>query len=474
VNLPDRGRSLWICLTLALLLFWPAFCGAEVRELTLPECVNLALRANTDAAKGRLDRLLSRLDRQIGQDYFQPDLYLTPGSDYETDEERRWRLGLDATIVQRLPTGGQIRFDWDNSYNRYTGEDEEDWTSGVEVKLSQPLLRGAGIEVGTSPVVMSGWEDDEDRWGFEWLLTRLITQVQKRYWDLLYANESLGVAQGALERSRRLFEEGRAKATATELVELESEAADAELEVYDRSLAVTGANLRLLDLMDVEDLTGVRPKGGFEFGPVALDVERFLEIALEQRPDLKQYQVGVEIARLKMIVADSRAKTDLDLAVSASSQATEERFAQAFEDAYNLSEEWVIGLEAEIRLGVPGRKREAAAAGYRLDKAELNLAERTQSVRNDVITAVESLKASLKSIELAQRASGLAQRKLAAAEEGFLRGEADNLKVLIYQRDLTSARLKEYRAIVNYLYDLAELDESMGNTLSTWQVEIGP
>ena len=28
--------------------------------------------------------------------------------------------------------------------------------------------------------------------------------------------------------------------------------------------------------------------------------------------------------------------------------------------------------------------------------------------------------------------------------------------------------------VVNYLYDLADLDESMGNTLTTWQVEIGP
>lgn len=470
----EPRRLAGILILLILWLAWAPLARAEVRELSLDECIRLALTANTDVSKGRLDRLLARLDKEIGQAYFHPDLYLYPSTDYKTDEEGRLRLKLGSDLVQRLPTGGELRLSWDNSFNRYTGEGDQDWTSGVGVRLSQPLLRGAGLRVGTAAVVLSGLEDEESRWRFERVLTSLITLLQKAYWNLLYATEGLKVAQDSLEVSRRLLEERQAAAKDIDTADLEAEVASGELEVYNRSLAVTKANLRLLDLMDVKGLSGVRPKGGFELRPVALDQERFLRIALERRPDLKIARVAAEIARLRKDLADSNAKTDLDLVVRAATRATEDELAEAAGQAYDLGEEWIVGLAAELRFGVPDRRRDAVAADYRLRKAELDLAERLQSVENDVTTAVESLRRSLKSIELAQRSTRLAERKTEVARQGLERGEVKELKVLIYQRDLTAARLAEYRAMVNYLDDLADLDEAMGTTLETWRVEVGP
>ncbi len=448
--------------------------AADVVELSLAECVRLAVVSNTDVAKGRLDRLLSRLDRKIGQEYFWPDLYVRPSTDYETDEEGRLRLMTEAEVIQQLPTGGYLRVSWDNHLNRYTELGDEDWTSEVGLRLSQPLLRGAGIEVGTSPVVLSGLDDDIDRLDFEWLLIRRITSVQKHYWDLMLAYENLDVAHDSLARNLKQLEERRGKADEEETLELESEVAEAEQEVEARRLSVAQANLTLIDLIDAPGLRNVKPKGPFQFNPVAVGLETSLAKALKSRPDLLKAKVAVDAADLRRAVAESNAKTDLDLVLAATTRSTEPRFGEAIEEAYNLADEWIVGLGAELRFGVPNRERDAVAARYRLRKTELDFKEREQAVSNDVTTAVYSIRGSLKTVEAAQRAKGLAERKLAAALVAHDRGEVDSLKVIIYQRDLTRAQLSVYRAIVGYLYDLADLDQATGATLSTWKIEVGP
>ena len=464
--------ALFVCLAVAL-TGQAAAADGEVRELTLKECIQLSLQNNTDLAKGWLDRKLYTLDREIGEQYFAPDLYLYPESDYETDDEGRWRVKAKATVVQRVPTGAELRFNWEHGLNYYSKlEGDQDWTSKVSVTLSQPLLRGAGIEVGTAPMVLSRLDDDYDLYGFEWLVTQRITQIQKRYWDLLLAREKLMVAQDALERSRQMAEERRENASDSDMVELESEVADLELDVNNRLVAETKANLRLLDVLDLPGVKRIVPKGRFDFRPVEIDIADCLEKAFQNRPDLKKARVATTRAALKSKVAKSNAKPDVDLTVSASSSATEEDSSKAMEVAYSLDDDIVVGMGAEFRFGVPGRKRDAVAARYRLIKAELDLKEREQSVRNDVTTSVYAATSSLKSIKLAQRARVLAQKKLDAAMEALMLGQGDSLKVLIYQRDFTEARLDEYEAIVSYLYDLADLDESMGTALSTWQVEV--
>ncbi|MBW1711948.1 MAG: TolC family protein [Deltaproteobacteria bacterium] len=472
-SLTGLGLGLFFIATLATA--GPAALAADqVRELTLAECVRLAVESNTDLAKGKLDRSLSQLDRRIGQTYFHPDLYLYPETDYRTDDDGRLRFILGTDVVQRIPTGGQVTLGWDNSFNRYTGLSEQDWTSRFSIKFNQPLLRGAGLEVGRSPVVLSGLDDDEDRLGYEWLITRQITQVQKRYWDLLLAEENLKVAQQALDQNRRWLEEARKRNQPDEILDLEAEVADSELDVSERLLSEARANLRLLDLLDLPGVRRIKPKGRFEFKPVEVDLDRCLKTALEKRPDFNRTKVLVDSARLKAVVARSNAKQDLDLTVEAATNATEDDFGEAVKAAFDLGQEWIFSLGAEVRFGVPGRNRDAVAADYRYRKAKLDLKERLQSVRNDVTTAVYSLQRSLKSIALAQRAVKLAREKLSAARQRLIRGQGNNLKVVIYQRDLTEARLREARSIVQYLADLADLDQAMGTTLDTWRISLAP
>lgn len=451
----------------------PGWAG-ESRTLSLEECVRLAFESNTDLRKDRLDRRLSLLDREIGESYFHPDLYLRPEADYRTDEDGRTRLRMEAEVVQRIPTGGELSLKYRESYNRYTGYDEEDWTSRFAIKFTQPLLRGAGLKVGTAPVVLGRLDDDYHLQSYYWLITRRITQVEKKYWDLVRADQDLTLARSVLAQTRGLSREVARRTGAADDPEWEAEIAGRELDVSDARLARTRANLALMDLLDLEGVDEIttttrllkRP------GEESLDPEGTLEQALQLRPDLRQAAIYVESTALRSEVARSDALQDLDLAVEAASEATDEDLGDSVHDAFDLENEFFFSLGAEIRFGVPGRNRSAVAADYRHRKAKLDYFERKQSVKNDVLTALEALSNSRQTFKKALEVERLAGLKMDSALKKLDEGGVDNLKLIIYQRDLNTAQSSVYRAARDYLYDLADLAEATGSTVSKWGLEV--
>ena len=473
-------RFIFVCQFTLLILFLFLFnnsgsAGAgEVRALSLEECIRLAFKSNTDLRKDRLNRKLSLLDRRIGEDHFLPDLYLTPETDYRTADDGRSRFMFGTELVQRIPTGGELSLRWSESYNRYTGYGEDDWTSKFSVKLTQPLLRGAGLEVGTAPVVLARLDDDYDFNSYLWLITRRITQVEKRYWDLAEADQNLALAQAFLDDTRTLARRIARETGIDDDPEWLAEIANRELDIANAQQDCTEANLALIDLLDLGGVDRVRTTTRLWNKPKDKNrrIEDHLNLALEQRPDLKQASIYVDSTRMRAAVARSNALQDVDLALTASTSATEEELGESIHDAFDLEEEFIVSLGAEIRFGVPGRKRSAIAAEYSHQKAKLDYLERKQAVENDVVTALGALKTSHHSFLKAVDVERLARLKLEAALKKLDVGGADNLKLIIYQRDLNTAQSRVYQAALDYLYDLADLDEATGSTISKWGLEV--
>ena len=466
-----------VALVSFLFLFNNADCAraGEVRSLSLEECIHLAFKSNTDLRKDRLNRRISLLDRRIGEDYFLPDLYLTPGMDYRTDEDGRARFMLGAELSQQIPTGGELTLKWNESYNRYTGYgDEEDWTSKFSVKLTQPLLRGAGLKVGTAPVVLARLDDDYDLNSYLWLITQRITQVEKKYWSLAEAEQNLTLAQAFLDDTRSMARKIASRTGVEDDPEWRAEIANRELDIAEAQQDRTEANLALLDLLDLDGVDQVRTTTRLWNKPMDKHraLEEHLNLALAQRPDLKRASVYVESTRLRAQVAESNALQDVDLAVEASTTGTEDRLGDSIHDAFDLEEEFVVSLGAEIRFGVPGRKRSAIAAQYTHQKAKLDYLERKQSVENDVVTALGALKTSHQSFLKAVDVERLARLKLEAALKKLDAGGADNLKLIIYQRDLNTAQSRVHQAALDYLNDLADLNEATGSTIAKWGLEV--
>jgi outer membrane protein TolC len=94
------------------------------------------------------------------------------------------------------------------------------------------------------------------------------------------------------------------------------------------------------------------------------------------------------------------------------------------------------------------------------------------TVANDVTNAAIQVRNTSESVQAAQAARELSQRRLEAEQSKFEVGMSTNYFVVQAQRDLNDARNSELRAILNYRKALVEFERLQQTTLSNANITV--
>jgi outer membrane protein TolC len=133
---------------------------------------------------------------------------------------------------------------------------------------------------------------------------------------------------------------------------------------------------------------------------------------------------------------------------------------------------WNIGLTLTVNLNNYLSGASLAMAQVTLKEALLNLQNTQIQAVLEIRNAVLNLQTTYKQVQAFRAARDLAEKKLAAEVEKLRVGLSTNYIVLQYQRDLTTARVSELQAIINYNLAQAGLDRSMGTSLEQRNIKI--
>src|SRR6185437_1531239 len=88
------------------------------------------------------------------------------------------------------------------------------WTGGLAFTLTQPLLKNAGIEINRTFIKVAQNNAEVEQHVFRDRVLTVITTVEQTYWELVFANENLKVAQAAMKAAEELLASNRAKSKA--------------------------------------------------------------------------------------------------------------------------------------------------------------------------------------------------------------------------------------------------------------------
>jgi outer membrane protein TolC len=452
--------------------------GRRKVPLKLLDAVRLGLERNVTLKKSLLDRATQRLDLSLAERLFEPEFYINGRYQYEADSERDTR-GLGVEVRKRLRTNGELTLQWDvdNILDRSVNQTQNRSTTGIT--LSQPLLRNAGITVGTAPVVTAQFTEKLNLLSFNSLLMSQITAIQEAYWDLLLAMEnklsavrSLEASRDVLARNKELIRAGRK--AAADLVSAEQEVARNGVEVLNQEFAVESANRRLVNLLDLDNNVAILPVEGFVFYEVKVGLKNMMQTALKHNPQLLTAAINLKQRKLDLELARSAARDKVDLNLSTSRTSTKQDLNDAIDESDDLGKGWTASLALTIPLGLPRDRlrRNLTAAVREVTKAKLDIKETRLAVLQEVRNRVNDVQRSLRQIELAQLSRKLALQKYKIERVRLELGRSTNFQVLSYQRDLTAASDQEHQAIATYLKSLARLDEVVGQALDTWNVKV--
>ena len=211
----------------------------ERREtISLADAAIRALQHNLDISISRQTKESRQADITVEQAKFDPTLSVNGQynrivnplnrpvfgatgnnlSGITTFDQRTQSVTVDATT--NLLTGGNIDLNYSPSrtnvnQNLATGFlFNPSYTGGLALTLTQPLLRNAGIDVTKTFIRVAQNNAIVEEHVFRDRVLTVLATVEQTYWEVVFANENLKVAEAALKAAQELGASSRAKAKA--------------------------------------------------------------------------------------------------------------------------------------------------------------------------------------------------------------------------------------------------------------------
>ncbi len=400
-------------------------------------------------------------------------------------DQRSHSVTVDAT--QNLITGGNVDLNYSparSNVNQNVATGflfNPAYTGGLALTLTQPLLRNAGIDVTKTFIKVAQNNADVEQHVFRDRVLTVIATVEQTYWELVFANENLKVAQAALKAAEELLATNRAKAKAgiMSIVDvLQAEAAVAsrveQVLVAEKSIRDQEDQLRRLLNPGEEEL-----RLDLRLTPVdqpvtvlePLSLQEAIDTAIEQRPEIVQAKRNVETSEINTKFARNQLLPTLSFQGTMGLAGLGRDYGDSVNR--NFSGEF-YNYGAGLVLSYPLGNRSAIST-YNKRQLEAKNAEATlASVRQQIIVgvreAVRRVQTDFKRIETTRSARIMAEKQLQAEQERLKVGLSTTRFVLDFQRDLATAQGNELRAIVDYNKSLSNLARNKATTLDRYSL----
>ncbi len=382
-------------------------------------------------------------------------------------------LGANAPVSQLITNYSSVsgRFDFENASANVGA-----------LQLRQPLLKNFWTDATRLQIFLNKRNLRISELGFQAQIINTITAVEEAYFDLIYAEESVKVQEKALELAERLVSENRRRVEVGALAPLDEKQAESQAAASRADLlaarATRDTQQRRLKALLSDDYsewmyTELRPTETLQALPQKLELQESWRRGMATRPDLLQARLAVE--KQDKVVSYQRNQTlpQLDLVGDVGYLGSDDEFSSAFRQVGQRDNPYYsYGVQVTIPLGNVGARANLKSAKTTREQLELQFKQLEQTALISIENSIAAARTSLERVDATRQATLYAEDALKAEQMKLEKGKSTSFIVLQLQRDLTTARSAEIRALADYNIALARLASSEGSTMERRGVEL--
>lgn len=389
------------------------------------------------------------------------------------------------TLKQNLKTGGNLAFSWNNSYS-YTKASGQNFvaasTSSLAFTLNQPLLQGAGFEIGRLPLTKAYLDEENNLLGLRSTVIDNITKVVLAYRTYLQQIKQFDLNKSSVLQSREQFRMDKARVEAgrspkNDLLNSGRNSATNEFTFEGQLDALEESRLALLRTMNVSLESQILPLDvpDFDLDPDHLPtVDEAMKIAMANSPAYLQQLITYRKTELDYMVAQNNTLWALNLTAGITSAgASDNTLGRSIQKAFDFRDRTVsAGLSLAIPVNDPSREDNLANARIAIRTAKINLSQAEENLKQTITNGLQTIKQGIIQLRFARIASALAQRVLDAKRVELAAGRVTNFEYTQTQDTLIQAQNSELNTRISLLNQLTSFDATLGTTLQTWQISL--
>jgi len=516
----------------------------EQRPLTLREAIAMALRNNKDIEVARDTVSIAEADLLSARGAYDPrfsaqsyyEKIKTPAASFLSGASAAVETA-DVTATTRLEglvpkSGGNYRLDFSSvratSNSLFTALNPQ-YPTALTFTFTQPLMRGRRIDLPRRQIAVAKKNLSLTDAQFRQRAIEVITNVQRSYWDLVFALRNLQIQRNAvsdartqLDHNRRLVAEG--SLAPIDVVAAETQVANFEQAEFTALEDVNRAENNLKNLIAENQQSplwnaSVVPTDDVDLALPQISLPDAMKAATENRQELKQSDLAREINQLDQKLYRDQTKPQIDLVGSygmvgnagtvttttspftASSDQLRARVSQLSllaglqqlvappattispeligaygQSLANLGSNQFNNFRVGVSISLPLRNRTAAGQlGHALIEGKRIATQREQLeqlIQVDVRNALQSLTTAEARLRSAAVARVSAEQQYESEKRKLDAGQSTVFFLLERQTALATARGNELRAQTDLNKAIAELQRATGNSLAANNVSV--
>jgi len=452
-------------LLLSFTLLFSVSLFAQPRALSINDAVRLALQSNRDLIAAKLEREKSAEGVREARGLAMPNLSFGFQYGHSFRQTQFFPTNLFPTAPgQPSPFGGggagfaaiELR-----NINAYT----------ASLTLQQPIFRP---QIFTA-ISIAGTIKNLTEQSYQASRTTVITDVKKAYYDVLIAQEqvkllaqSIARSEQALNDTRLLYKQGLAADLDTLRAFVNVENLRPTLIKAQSLVDITKTILKTKLSMGASDDVVLTDSLVFDGNPPMLNFETAYNEAIENRPEVSQLKLQIEVAEAQVDAEFANFLPTLD----AQAQYQRLTLANNFNfDQYSWGNNLSVGLQLTVPLSLPlltGTHTQTSAkvqqAKLEKKKSETLYENVRENIRAEVKNALSTLEETTKRLQVQATTVQSAERSYNITRLRRAQGIGSALELTDAELALTQAKGNYLQAVYDYLVAKINLEKSLGRT----------
>jgi outer membrane protein len=378
--------------------------------------------------------------------------------------QRLFRSGLTARVdVNYARLADNFPF---NAFNENVGAFFGNNTSNTRLSLTQPLLRGRGRNIVTANETIAEVGVKSQEYNAIFVASNEVLNMALGYWQYLGAQKSLGIYRENQERVRKVLEITNElvkadKKPSSDLLQVQADLKDKEQQTIQAEQGLYNArqNLgRYIGLNSTESESIGQAMNDFPLVQSSDNhptLAQLLNIARQNRADLKAMKKSLEGAGVNVAVAENQLRPQVDLTVYAGygGQAFGNGMGQFFNALGNQQgRNHLLGMGINFMFPVQDQE---VQIGNQIRNIELNVS----IAHNNYLNSIAALNKAKESLDYYTQVFGNEQAK-------FQQGLTTLLNLILFQERLTFAQLAYIQSQQQYAMAISSLRFETGTLFS--------
>lgn len=376
------------------------------------------------------------------------------------------------TVSQPLPSDGRLYLSSGAQSTADFNDDTRNAQLTSTIGLSQPIEAAFGFNENRLAYKQAKLNYEVALKQLKREELNMVYSTSQLFYNVLSSRERVNIAQMTMDRQREAFDLAQSKFQAGLIREVD--ALQMEVDLTEAVNNLDGAQVNYQEQLEsfkeflgIDMRDSLTVKDDLTFKVVEVDEEKAVELAFENRLELKENAIQIELQKMSIKRAKAAGKVSGDINLTYNFMGVDKSMRDdpvrsTFENSWQNLRDRKGSFGATLSVNIPildwgGNRARVAMAISSLQQYEIQDESEKISIEREMRSSVAQLRSALRRFSALEKSVLIAEKSFEISRERYANGDIDSQAIALDRERLNNAYISRLEAYISYRLMLSDI-----------------